>query len=142
MVKQDVMQFSDGDALRHRSNFFPTLQNQPYQHGRFFLLKFQSNHITSCKFFVYFARKNILFLFYTSTFTKHLISLSILHIYSIKYSFFLHFLLFPSLWNKLTNSSSPSSHTHTHPSTKSPTPRHQPPSMIKQNKPVGITGVH
>ena len=77
------------------------------------------------------------------------ISLSILHIYSIKYSFFLHFLLFPSLWNKLTNLSSPSSHTHTqpatlqqnssshthtHPSTKSPTPN-QPSSFLSSYKP-------
>ena len=30
-----------------------------------------SIHISSFKFFVYFTRKNLLFLFYTSTFTKH-----------------------------------------------------------------------
>ena len=34
-------------------------------------LKTKSNHISSCKFIVYFTRKNLLFLFYTSTFTKH-----------------------------------------------------------------------
>ena len=31
----------------------------------------KSIHISSSKFSVYFARKNLLFLFYTSTFTKH-----------------------------------------------------------------------
>ena len=40
------------------------------------------------------------------------ISLSILHIYSIKYSFFLHFLLFPSLSHLVF-----SVHTHTQPAT-------------------------
>ena len=31
----------------------------------------QSIHISSCKFSVYFTRKNLFFLFYTITFTKH-----------------------------------------------------------------------
>ena len=31
----------------------------------------KSIHISSCKFSVYFTRKNLLFLFYTITFTKH-----------------------------------------------------------------------
>ena len=30
-----------------------------------------NKHISSCKFFVYFARKNLFFLFYTYIFTKH-----------------------------------------------------------------------
>ena len=47
------------------------------------------------------------------------ISLSILHIYSIKYSFLLHFLLFPSL-----SSLKPSHKPNTNP--KSPTPSHRP----------------
>ena len=35
------------------------------------LVIFKSIHISSSKFSVYFIRKNLLFLFYTSTFTKH-----------------------------------------------------------------------
>ena len=34
-------------------------------------LRYKSIHISSSKFFVYFAQKNLLFLFYISTFTKH-----------------------------------------------------------------------
>ena len=32
----------------------------------------KSIHISSCKFFVYFTRKDLLFLFYTTTYIKHL----------------------------------------------------------------------
>ena len=77
-----------------------------------------SNYISSCKFSVYFARKNLLFLFYISTFTYPLlqnthISLSILRIYLIIFFFFYNFYYFlPSpLWHKLTTSSSPSTPT-------------------------------
>ena len=38
----------------------------------YFGYRTKSNHISSCKFFVHFTRKNLLFLFYTSTFTKYL----------------------------------------------------------------------
>ena len=63
------------------------------------------------------------------------ISLSILHIYSIKYSFFLHFLLFPSLssleqTHKLVFSIEPHPHPTSHPSTKSVEP-HPHPSFNK-----------
>ena len=61
--------------------------------------------------------KTYFFYFTHSLLQNTHINLSILRIYSIKYSFFLHFLLFPFLWNKLTNSSSPPSHTHTQPAT-------------------------
>ena len=85
-------------------------------------------------FCLFCKKKHIFFYFTHPLLQKTHISLSILHIYSIKYSFFLYFLLFPSIWNKLTNSSSLSSHTHTHPSTKSPTPN-QPPSSPSSYKP-------
>ena len=34
------------------------------------IYNYVSNHISSCKFFVYFTRKNLFFLFYTYIFTK------------------------------------------------------------------------
>ena len=68
--------------------------------------------------FYLFCKKKPTFLYFTQSLLQNThINLSILRIYSIKYSFFLHFLLFPFLLNKLTNSSSPPSHTHTQPAT-------------------------
>ena len=68
----------------------------------------RSNRISSCKFFVYFAQKNY-FLYFTHQFLRNThISLSILHIYSIKYLIFYNFLLFPhSLPLSLTNPTLP-----------------------------------
>ena len=79
--------------------------------------------------------KTYFFYFIYSLLQNTHISLFIPHIYSIKYSFFLHFLLFASL-----SSLELSQKHNTNP--KSPTPNHQPPSTIKQNKPIGITSVH
>ena len=87
--------------------------------------QYKSIHISSCKFFVYFARKNLFFLFYTSTFTKysHQFIYST-HLFNKIFTFFLHFLLFPSL-----SSLEPSHRPYTNP--KSPTPSYQPLSTIK-----------
>ena len=54
-----------------------------------------SNHISSCKLSIYFAQKNYFFYFTHQFLQNTHISLFILHIYSIKYSFFYNFLLFP-----------------------------------------------
>ena len=86
--------------------------------------QYKSIHISSCKFFVYFARKNLFFYFIHPLLQNTYINLSILHIYLIKYSFFLHFFYYflPSpLWHKLTTSSSPST----------PTPSQQPFNKIR-----------
>ena len=56
------------------------------------------------------------------------ISLSILHIYSIKYSFFLHFLLFPSLSHLVF-----SVHTHTQPATLQQNPATDSPIFHNNN---------
>ena len=71
-----------------------------------------------------------------------LINLSILHIYSIKYSFFLHFLLFPSLsslekTHKLVFFVEPYPHPTNHPSTKSfnKIRRATPTPILQQNHP-------
>ena len=55
------------------------------------------------KLSVYFAHKNLFFLFYISIFTNTYISLSILHIYSIKYSFFYKFFIISSLTTLLSH---------------------------------------
>ena len=86
--------------------------------------QYKSIHISSCKFFVYFARKNLFFLFYTSTFTKHLhqfiYSTHLFNKIFILFTFFYYFLPSP-LWHKLTTSSSPST----------PTPSQQPFNKIR-----------
>ena len=110
----------------------------------------QSIHINGYKLSIYFAhKKKLLFLFYTSTFTKHPHHLSILHIYSIKYSLFYNFLLFShSLPLSLSQTQAPSSslsrsanrpnhHHHYH----SITPHlatiiTHPTSIIKENQPI------
>ena len=65
-------------------------------------MAYKSNRISSCNLFVYFAQKNYFFYFIHQFLQNTYISLSILHIYSIKYSFFYNFLYFlthyPSLW--------------------------------------------
>ena len=55
----------------------------------------KSNYISRCKFSFYFAQKKTTFFYFTHSFLQNThISLSILHIYSIKYSLFFYFLLF------------------------------------------------
>ena len=54
----------------------------------------KSNYISRCKFSFYFAKKSYFFYFIHSFLQNTHINLSILHIYSIKYSFFYKFLLF------------------------------------------------
>ena len=62
--------------------------------------------------------KTYFFLFYTSTFTKDPYQfIYSTHLFNKIFIIFTFFLLFRFLWNKLTNSSSPSSHTHTQPTT-------------------------
>ena len=79
----------------------------------------KSNHISSCKFSVYFARKNLLFLFYTSTFIKHphqfIYSTHLFNKIFIFFTFFYYFIPSP-LSHRLITSSSPST----------PTPSQQP----------------
>ena len=55
----------------------------------------QSKRIDKCKSFLLFYTKNLLFLFTHQFLQNTHISLSILHTYLIKYSFFYNFLLFP-----------------------------------------------
>ena len=58
----------------------------------------KSNYISRCKFFIYFTQKSYFFYFINSFLQNTHISLFILHIYSIKYTFFYNCLLFsPSL---------------------------------------------
>ena len=57
-------------------------------------IPYQGIHISGCKLSIYFAQKNYFFYFTHSFLQNTHISLSILHIYSIKYSFFYHLLLF------------------------------------------------
>ena len=76
----------------------------------------KSNHISSCKFSIYFAKKYFFYFIYPLLQNTH-ISLSILHIYSIKYSFFFTFFIisFPlEQTHKLVFSVEP--HPHPHPS--------------------------
>ena len=82
-----------------------------------------------CKLLVYFIRKNLLFLFYISIFTKH----SHQFIYStLFYNFLLFTLLLPlSLTDPqsiTTNNHSTPSHHHHH--------YHHPTSVIKKNQPT------
>ena len=79
-------------------------------------LNIKSNHISSCKFSIYFAKKYFFYFIYPLLQNTH-ISLSILHIYSIKYSFFFTFFIisFPlEQTHKLVFSVEP--HPHPHPS--------------------------
>ena len=88
-------------------------------------------------FFVYFIRKNLLFLFYTSTFTKPHHFIYSIHLFN-KIFIFLQFFIIPSLTAPLSHRStihhyqrllhtqppsSPSSHHHHHPT-----------SIIKENQ--------
>ena len=111
----------------------------------------QSFHISGCKLSIYFAQKKKNYFFYfTHQFLQNThISLSILHIYSIKYSLFYYFLLFShSLPLSLSQTQAPSSslsrsanrpnhHHHYH----SITPHlatiiTHPTSIIKENQPI------
>ena len=78
----------------------------------------KSNHISSCKFFVYFVRKNLLFLFYTSTFIKHphqfIYSTHLFNKIFIFFTFSYYFIPSP-LWHRLITSSSPSTPTPSQP---------------------------
>ena len=75
--------------------------------------------------------KTYFFYFAHSLLQNIYISLSILHIYSIKYSFILHFLLFPSPSSSLE----PSHRPNTNP--KSPTPsHHHQPTIINHHHPT------
>ena len=100
------------------------------------LSKDLSNYISSCKFSVYFARKNLLFLFYTSTFTKHSHQfIYSTHLFNKIFNLFTFFLLFPSLssleqTHKLVFFVKPHPHPACHPSTKSIEP-HPHPSFNK-----------
>ena len=68
------------------------------------------------------------------------ISLSILHIYLIKYSFFLHFLLFPSLSSLAqTHHIVFSIHTHTQPATLQQNPATNSPIFHNNNDTITIT---
>ena len=59
------------------------------------IMRNMSNCISSCKLSVYFTQKKTIFFYFTHLFLQNThVSLSILHIYSIKYSFFYNFLLF------------------------------------------------
>ena len=60
----------------------------------FYIYQSKSNYISWCKFSFFFAQKSYFFYFTHSFLQNTHISLSILHIYSIKYSFFYNFLLF------------------------------------------------
>ena len=60
----------------------------------FYIYQSKSNYISWCKFSFFFAQKSYFFYFTHSFLQDTYISLSILHIYSIKYSFFYNFLLF------------------------------------------------
>ena len=81
--------------------------------------QYKSIHISSCKFFVYFARKNLFFLFYTSTFTKHLHQfIYSTHLFNKIFILFTFFLLFPSLSSLAqTHHLVFPVHTHTQPAT-------------------------
>ena len=78
---------------------------------------------SSCKFSVYFARKNLLFLFYTFTFTKHphqfIYSTHLFNKIFILFTFFYYFLPSPPLWNPLTDPTQ--TQNHPHPPTHQPT---------------------
>ena len=81
-------------------------------------LVIKSDHINLCKFSIYFARKTLLFLFYTSTFTIHPHQfIYSTHLFN-KILILFTFLLFPSL-----SSLEPSHRPNTNP--KSPTPSYR-----------------
>ena len=105
--------------------------------------RFKSNHISSCKFSVYFARKNLLFLFYTFTFTKHQHQfIYFIHLFNKIFILFTFFIIsFPLLLSgtlSQTQHKPKITHTHqpTHPPTHPPpsTHNHQPPSPHKKSK--------
>ena len=59
--------------LIRKDNLWSRAQNLLHAQSKKSVYKLHlSIHINSSKFFVYFTRKNLLFLVYTSTFTKHL----------------------------------------------------------------------
>ena len=74
-----------------------------------YLLVLLSNYVSSGKLFIYFCIKKYYFFCFTNSFLQNIhINLSILHIYSIRYSLFYNFLLFPhSLLLSLTNPTLP-----------------------------------
>ena len=88
----------------------------------------KSNYTSRCKISFYFAQKKLFFYFTHSFLQNTHISLSILHIYSIKYSLFYNFLLFTlSLPLSLIE---PQSHHYqrslrTQPPSSPPNPHHQ-----------------
>ena len=91
------------------------------------------NHISLCKFSVYFARKNLLFLFYTFIFTKHLHQfIYSTHLFNKIFIFFTFFIIsFPlEQTHKLVFSVEPHPYLANHPSTKSIEP-HPHPSFNK-----------
>ena len=85
--------------------------------------QYKSIHISSCKFFVYFARKNLFFLFYTSTFTKHLHQfIYSTHLFNKIFILFTFFIIsFPLLSGTNSPPRLPRPHPHlaSNPSTKS-----------------------
>ena len=83
---------------------------------------YKSNHINSCKFSIYFARKNLFFLFYTSTFTKtshqFIYSTHLFNKIFILFAFFIISFLLEQT-HKLVFFVEPHPHLTSHPSTKS-----------------------
>ena len=75
--------------------------------------------ISLCKFSVYFARKNLLFLFYTSTFTKHLYQfIYSTHLFNKIFILFTFFIIsFPLVFSVQTHHLVFFVHTHTQPAT-------------------------
>ena len=77
----------------------------------------QSIHISLFKFSVYFTQKNLLFLFYTSTFTKHLHQfIYSTHLFNKIFNLFTFFIIsFPllsPLWNPLIDPTQTQNHPH------------------------------
>ena len=99
----------------------------------------KSIHIRSFKFSVYFTKKkNFLFLFYTSTFTKYLHQFIYSTHLSNKIFNLLHFLLFSSLSSLLFGTLSQTQHkpkiTHTQPPTTDFSVELQPPQLGQREK--------
>ena len=90
-----------------------------FNYLRWYLILLRASASVCANFLSILQEKTYLFYFTHPLLQNTYISSSILHIYLIKYSFFLHFLLFPSL------SSSPSKPT-TSSSSSTPTPSQQP----------------
>ena len=84
--------------------------------------------LVSAKFLSILQEKTYFFYFTHPLLQNTYISLSILHIYLIKYSFFLHFLLFPSLSHLVF-----SVHTHTQPATLQQNPATDSPIFHNNN---------